>query len=166
MEPTNFKTADLCDESPENLAVCELMFRSFGKRRRFSGPVSTVKVHEDNVLVRKALETLPPGTVLAVDGGGSKKCALLGGKLAAIAVERSLGGVVINGCVRDSAELSEMEVGVLALASHPRRSEKKGEGETNVPVEFGGVVWSPGHYVYADEDGAIVSAKDLSEGKS
>ncbi len=166
METTKLKTADLCDESPNQLAVCEPILRPFGKKRRFSGPVSTVKVHEDNVLVREALETVPPGTVLVVDGGGSKRCALLGGKLADIAKERGLAGVVINGCVRDSAELSEMEVGVLALASHPRRSEKRGEGGADVPVEFGGVVWTPGHYVFADEDGVVISAENLSEGES
>ncbi|CAN5675517.1 MAG: ribonuclease E activity regulator RraA [Actinomycetota bacterium] len=163
MPPENFKTTDLCDESPEKLAICEPIFHSFGKRRRFSGRISTVKVHEDNVLVGNALEYLPPGAVLVVDGGGSKKCALLGDKLARIAVERNLGGIVINGCVRDSAELAEMDIGILALAAHPRRSEKKGEGEANVPVVFGGVVWAPGHYLYADEDGIVVSSDDLSE---
>lgn len=166
MEATNFKTADLCDEFPNQLAVCEPIFRSFGKMSRFSGPISTVKVHEDNVLVREALETLPPGTVLVVDGGGSKRCALLGGKLAAIAVERGLGGIIINGCVRDSGELSETGIGVLALAAHPLRSGKRGEGEVDVPVEFGGVVWTPGHYVYADEDGVVASAKDLRDAQS
>jgi regulator of ribonuclease activity A len=163
LENTPFKTTDLCDEFPERLAVCEPMFRAFGKKRRFSGPVSTATVHEDNVLVREALEDLPPGTVLVVDGGGSKRCALLGDRLARIAAERGLGGVIVNGCVRDSAELAEMEVGVLALASHPRRSEKRGEGERDVPVAFGGVVWTPGHFVYADEDGIVVAAEDLLE---
>lgn len=166
METTNFKTADLCDEFPKKLAVCEPMFRSFGKKRRFSGPISTVKVHEDNVLAREALEKLPPGAVLVVDGGGSKRCALLGDKLAAIAVERGLGGVVINGCVRDSGELADMDIGILALAAHPLRSGKRGEGKVDVPVAFGGIVWIPGHYVYADEDGVVISAEDLSEKRS
>lgn len=163
METANFKTADLCDEFPEKLAVCEPMFRSFGKKRRFCGPVSTVEVREDNVLVREALETLPPKTVLVVDGGGSKKCALLGDKLARIAVENGLSGIIIYGCVRDSGELSGMDIGILALAAHPLRSGKRGEGEANVPVEFGGVVWTPGHFVYADEDGVVVSGEDLRD---
>ncbi len=161
MDSQTFKTADLCDEFSKKLAVCEPMFRSFGKKSRFSGPISTVKVHEDNVLVREALETLPPGTVLVVDGGGSKRCALLGDKLARIAVERSLGGVIINGCVRDSGELAEMELGILALASHPLRSKKEGAGDKDVPVEFGGVEWKPGHYVYADEDGVVILRERL-----
>lgn len=166
METANFKTTDLCDEFPERLAVCEPTLRSFGKKLHVSGPVSTVKVREDNVLVREALETLPPGTVLVVDGGGSKRCALLGDKLASIAVGNGLSGVVINGCVRDSGELAETGIGILALAAHPLRSGKRGEGEVDVPVEFGGVVWRPGHFAYADEDGIIVAAEDLSEKRS
>lgn len=163
MEPAKFKTADLCDEFPKKLAVCEPMLRPFGKERRFSGPISTVKVREDNVLVRETLETLPPGAVLVVDGGGSKRCALLGDKLAEIAVERDLGGIVINGCVRDSGELSEMEIGIFALAAHPLRSGKRGEGEVDVPVKFGGIAWTPGHHAYADEDGIVVAAESLLE---
>lgn len=161
MDTDAFKTADLCDDFSDKLRVCEPMFRTYGKQRRFSGPISTVKVYEDNVLVRKALETLPSGTVLVVDGGGSKRCALLGDKLAGIAAARSLGGVVINGCVRDSGELSGMELGILALASHPLRSKKEGKGETDIPVEFGGIVWTPGHFVYADEDGVVIAAEEL-----
>lgn len=163
MKHAKFKTADLCDEFAGEIQVCEPMLRSFGKRRRFSGRISTVRAHEDNVLVREALEAHPPGTVLVVDGGGSRRCALLGGRLAAIAVERGLGGVVINGCVRDSVELSEMEIGILALASHPLPSGKSGEGEVDAPVEFGGVVWTPGEYVYADEDGIVISAESILE---
>lgn len=97
-----FKTADLCDEFPDRVSVREPLFESFGAKRRFAGMVATVRVREDNVLVREALETLPAGTVLVVDGGGSKRCALLGDKLAAIAVERNLGGVIVNGCARDA----------------------------------------------------------------
>jgi regulator of ribonuclease activity A len=157
----SFKTADLCDEYPEEIAVCEPILRSFGGRRRFSGPIFTVRVHEDNVLVREALESVPPGTVLVVDGGGSKKCALLGDKLARIAAGRGLSGVIVNGCVRDSRELAEVEVGILALAAHPRRSGKRSEGEKGVSVAFGGVVWTPEHHVYADEDGVVVAEGEL-----
>lgn len=166
MNSRTFKTADLCDEFPDKVRVCEPMFLSFGKKRRFSGPMATVKVHEDNVLVREALETLPPGTILVVDGGGSTRCALLGGKLARIAVERGLSGVIINGCVRDSPELSEMEIGILALASHPLRSKKEGEGEKGVALEFGGIAWMTGHYIHVDEDGVVVSAEDLQKERS
>lgn len=113
------------------------------------------------MLVREALENAPAGTVLVVDGGGSKRCALLGDKLASIAASRNLAGIIVNGCVRDSKELADIEVGILALATHPLKSKKAGEGERDVPVEFGGVAWTPGDYVYADEDGAVLSTDEL-----
>lgn len=156
-----FHTADICDEFPESVSVCEPIFSSYGATRSFSGPIATVRVYEDNVLVRLALEDLPQGAVLAVDGGGSLRCALLGDKLASIAATRGLAGIVIHGCVRDSKELALVEVGILALATHPRRSNKQGAGERDVPVEFGGVTWTPGHYLYSDEDGVVLAAENL-----
>lgn len=157
----SFQTTDICDEFPESVNICEPMFTSYGVVESFSGPIATVRVHEDNVLVREALEDLPEGTVLVVDGGGSKRCALLGDKLSSIAADRGLAGIIVNGCVRDSREISGIEVGVLALATHPLKSRKNGEGQRDVPVEFGGVAWTPGHYVYADEDGVVLSAERL-----
>jgi regulator of ribonuclease activity A len=151
------KTADLCDSFPETVQVCEPMFTSYGSVTGFDGPISTVRVYKDNVLVREALEDLAPGSVLVVDGGGSRRCALLGDLLASIAASRGLAGIIINGCVRDSRELAGIEVGVLALATSPLRSRKQGEGQRDVPVRFGGLAWVPGQYVYADEDGVVVT---------
>jgi len=155
------KTADLCDEYGKELDVCQLEFKMYGKRKQFFGKISTVKVFEDNVLVKQALETIPEGSVLVVDGGGSKRCALLGDRLGEIAVARRLAGVIINGCVRDTADLAELEIGILALGSNPLRSEKKGKGDHEMKVTFGGIAWNPGDYVYADEDGVVVSSKKL-----
>lgn len=157
------KTADLCDEYGEYIQVCEPLFRSYGKKQCFYGRIATLKVLDDNVLVKKALETLPAGTVLVVDGGGSTRCALLGDNLAAIAAARQLAGIIINGCVRDVAELKEIELGIFALASMPKKSKKEGKGEENRPLSFGGIEWHPNHYVYADEDGVIVSDRLLVE---
>lgn len=160
---SRFQTTDICDEFPNNVSVCEPVFTSYGARRSFHGPIATVRVHEDNVLVRLALEDLPEGTVLVVDGDGSKRCALLGDRLASIAASRGLVGIIINGCIRDSREISEIEVGVLALATHPLKSGKEGAGERDVPVEFGGVTWTPDHYVYADEDGIVLASEILHD---
>ncbi|BCJ87226.1 ribonuclease E activity regulator RraA [Effusibacillus dendaii] len=157
----SFKTADLCDEFSEELQVCEIGFQSYGGNRRFSGPIATLQVYEDNVLVRQALETLPAGTVLVVDGGGSKRCALLGDVLGAIAESRGLAGVIINGCARDVADLALQKIGVLAIGSNPLKSKKEGKGKRDVVLEFGGVKWTPGHFVYADEDGVILSPRAL-----
>lgn len=156
-----FQTTDLCDEFAAELAVCQLELRAFGGRRRFSGPIATLRVYEDNVLVRQALETLPAGAVLVVDGGGSRRCALLGDMLAQIAVDRGLAGIVVNGCVRDSAALAALDVGVLALGTNPLKSEKRGRGEKDVPLAFGGVVWTPGAFAYADEDGLVLAPRQL-----
>lgn len=157
----NLKTTDICDRFPEEVEVCAPVFTSYGAVGSFSGPISTVEVYEDNVLVLEALEDLEPGSVLVVDGGGSKRCALLGDRLASIAASRGLAGIIINGCVRDSRDLAGINVGVLALATHPRRSGKEGEGRRDVPVEFGGVRWTPGHHVYADEDGVVLASTNL-----
>ena len=159
-----FQTADICDEFSESVSICEPMFTFYGATESFSDPIATVRVYEDNVLVRQALEDLPAGTVLIVDGGGSKRCALLGDKLASIAATRNLAGVIVNGCVRDSKELSQIDVGILALATHPLRSNKEGTGERDASVEFGGVTWMLGHYLYADEDGIVLAAENLYPG--
>jgi len=157
----SFKTTDLCDEFSSELAICKQEFQSYGGKQAFSGPISTVKVLEDNVLVKQSLETIPKGHVLVVDGGGSNNCALLGDRLAGIAVNRGLAGIIVYGCVRDTADLAHMDVGVLALRSNPLKSKKAGKGDTDIAVSFGEVEWKPGNYVYVDEDGVIVSERAL-----
>ena len=157
----SIKTADVCDDFANELQVCSAEFKSYGRNKRFSGPIATVKVFEDNVLVKDALQTIPEGSVLVVDGGGSKKCALMGGNLGVIAETRKLAGVIIYGCVRDTAELIEQNIGVLALGSNPMKSIKEGKGEQGSKLNFGDVEWIPGHYVYADEDGVIVAARNV-----
>ena len=155
------KTADLCDEFGKELEVCQQEFRSYGKKKQFDGPISTVRVFEDNTLVKQSLETIPEGNVLVVDGGGSKRCALVGDMLGEIAVNRKLAGIIINGCVRDSAELAQLDIGILALGTNPLRSKKDGKGEKDIIVTFGGIDWNPGDYIYADEDGIVISSKKL-----
>ncbi|MGN1400844.1 MAG: ribonuclease E activity regulator RraA [Bacillus sp. (in: firmicutes)] len=156
-----FKTADLCDEYSEDLDICELDFKSYGKRKQFCGPISTVRVYEDNVLVKEALQSVPAGHVLVVDGGGSRKRALMGDMLAEIAVRRQLAGVIINGCIRDSADMAEMDIGVLAIGTVPLKSIKQGKGEKDIALYFGGVNWQPGDYAYCDEDGIVLSKRQL-----
>lgn len=156
----SFKTADLCDAHADVL-ICEPLFRSFGGKPRFSGQVVTIKCHEDNSLVKEAVNSPGEGRVLVVDGGGSKRCALLGDMLGAAAVKNGWAGIIVNGCVRDSADLQKMDLGVFALATHPLKSEKRGAGQRDVLVTIGGVRIAPGTFIYADEDGVIVSARDL-----
>ena len=154
-------TTDLCDANEGRVRVCAPMFRSFGGRTSFHGQIATLKLFEDNSLVRSALETPGNGRVLVVDGGGSMRCALVGDQLALLGVKNGWAGVVVYGCIRDSKAISAMEIGVFALGTHPMKTVKKGVGDSDVPVSFGGITFTPGEYLYADEDGVIVSAQSL-----
>lgn len=155
------KTTDICDEYPDDVEVAEPLLRQFGGRRQFSGPVTTIKVHEDNLLVRRAVEQPGEGRVLVVDGGGSTRRALLGDILAGLAADNGWAGIVINGCIRDSVDIAEIDVGVMALATVPRKSHKHGVGEIDVSVSFAGLTFRANRYVYADEDGLLLAHKKL-----
>lgn len=157
------KTADLYDDHGDQLQVAEPLFRDFGAHKTFSGPIQTVKVHEDNSLVRSALEEPGDGQVLVVDGGGSLRCALVGDRLAELGANGGWAGIILYGCVRDIVELSQVQIGIKALHAHPAKSTKRGEGARNPIVRFAGVTFSPGEYVYADEDGVVVSTDDYRE---
>lgn len=150
-------TADLYDTHGEALRVLAPIFRDFGGVRTFSGPAATVKVHEDNSLVRAALEEPGQGRVLVVDGGGSLRCALVGDNLAQIGQDNGWSGIIVYGCVRDAGPIGAIAIGVKALATNPRKSVKKGEGERDVVVRFAEAVIAPGDYVYADDDGIVLA---------
>lgn len=159
----SFATADLCDlhSHEDHFQIADPDFQAFGQNERFFGPVTTLKVFEDNVLVRAALEEKVDNRVLVVDGGGSRRCALLGGNLAKLACDNGWQGVIVYGCIRDSAEINEMPIGVRALGTHPQKSHKKGMGNKEVHITFAGVTFKTDHYVYVDEDGIIVSETAL-----
>ena len=148
-------TSDVLDEHREAAGVCLIQFRSFGARS-FSGLVATVRCEEDNVVLRQLLSEPGDGRVLVVDGAGSMRCALLGDNIASLARDNGWGGIVVNGCVRDSVALDELGLGVKALGTNPRPSRKEGVGEAGVAVTFGGVTFEPGARLYADEDGVVV----------
>jgi regulator of ribonuclease activity A len=157
----NFTTCDLADAHPQTVSAAAPLFRDFGKHGSFFGRVSTVRVHDDNVLVRAALTEPAAGRVLVVDGGASLRCALLGDVLGALAVAQGWQGVLLNGCVRDSRVLATLALGIKALATHPLKSAKKGEGQRDVEVAFAGCTFRPGDWLYADGDGVLVSAVAL-----
>jgi regulator of ribonuclease activity A len=156
------KTADLCDRFENELQVAEEFFGDYGGRTTFGGKIETIRAFEDNSLVRAAVAEPGEGRVLVIDGGGSTRRAMLGGNLAQKAFENGWSGVIVNGCIRDSEEIGELDLGVKALGTNPLKTEKKGVGERNVAVRFAGVTFTPGHYVYADEDGIVVSARELT----
>lgn len=159
-------TCDLCDahknDATGQFRVLPPVFRDYGAVRRFSGQVATVKCFEDNSLVKAAVDSQGLGRVLVVDGGGSMRRALLGGNLGAAAARNGWAGVVIDGCVRDVAELAGHAVGIRALAAIPLPTEKRNQGQADVAVQVQGVDVRPGDWLYADEDGIVVSAVALS----
>lgn len=157
----SFVTCDLCDDHPQDVRVCEPMFASFGGREAFGGEIVTVKCHEDNSRVKELLATPGRGKVLVVDGGGSLRCALMGDMIGESAVQNGWEGVVIYGCVRDVDALAGLDLGVHAVAAIPLKSVRKGVGETGLDITFGGVTFVQGQYVYADNNGVIVSPKKL-----
>ena len=154
-------TADLCDEYDNDCRVVEPFFRDYGGVESFWGEVRTLKVFEDNSLVRAELEKNGTGRVLVVDGGGSLRCALLGDKLAELGYANGWSGIVVYGAVRDSAVLKTIAFGVKALNTNPKKSVKRGEGQREVSLSFGGVEIQPGSYLYADSDGIILTEKNL-----
>ncbi|SEA77153.1 regulator of ribonuclease activity A [Desulfuromusa kysingii] len=160
-----FKTADLYDVYAEKLQVCEPLFQHYGGHKSFFGPIATLKCFEDNTLVGVMVDQPGKGRVLVVDAGGSRRCAMLGDRLAQKAVDNGWAGVLMFGCVRDSVDIGHMPIGVLALATTPRKSVKKGVGESGESVQFAGVTFNPGEWLYADEDGAVVLAEAAAESK-
>lgn len=170
---SSFSTCDLCDAQRHNSSgsfrVLPPVFRDFGGRRKFAGPVVTLQCFEDNSLVKAAVEgsawvESPVGrvpAVLVVDGGASLRRALLGGNLGGAAARQGWAGVVIDGCVRDVAELAALDLGIRALAAMPLPTDKRGHGQRDVPVQIQGVRVYPGDWLYADEDGMVVMAPVL-----
>ena len=167
MTTFNFSTCDLCDlhkpDSSGDFRVLPPVFARFGGRLKFAGRVSTVKCFEDNSSVKAALDEVGAGRVLVVDGGASMRCALVGGNLGAAAAKNGWAGVVVNGCVRDAAELAACDVGIRALALMPLPPLKRNQGDRDLPVQIQAVWVRPGDWLYADEDGIVVGASQLHQ---
>ena len=155
-------TPDLCDQHADKVRVVEPIFKSFGGNTAFSGEIVTVKCFEDNSCVRKVLTETGDERVLVVDGGGSMRRACLGDMLCEMAVNNRWSGILVYGCVRDVDAIAQISLGVQAIGIHPMKTEKKGVGEIDVPVTFGGVTFCPGETLYADANGILVTSLPLS----
>jgi regulator of ribonuclease activity A len=149
-------TADLVDEIGPDVRSCDLQFGQYGGRMQFAGPLATVRCFEDNALLKSVLSEPGNGGVLVIDGDGSLHSALVGDLIAGLGVDNGWAGLIINGAVRDAATLRTLSIGVKALGTNPRKSTKTGDGQRDVAVEFGGVVFKPGEIAYSDEDGIVV----------
>ncbi|MCY7307249.1 MAG: ribonuclease E activity regulator RraA [Rhodoferax sp.] len=163
--PTSFSTCDLCDahkgDTSGAFRVLPPVFFSFGGLRSFCGPVATLQCFEDNSLVKSALDSPGGGRVLVVDGGASIRRALIGGNLGLAAVRNGWVGLLVDGCVRDVAELSQLQLGILALASMPMPPEKRMQGQRDVPIRVQGLPVQPGDWLYADADGVVLAPRSL-----
>lgn len=158
----SFVTCDISDDNADKVQVVTgLHWQSYGARKAFAGEIVTVKCFEDNSRVKEQLATPGKGKVLVVDGGGSLRNALIGDLIAASAAENHWEGVLIYGVCRDVDELAKIDVGVVTLGCVPIKSVRRDEGQLNIPVTFGGVTFEPGHYVYVDNNGVVVSKDNL-----
>ena len=155
-------TCDLYDDHEGTVETCSLQFRDFGAKGRFFGPVRTVSCLNDNSVFRELLGDPGNGGVIVVDGQGSTERALMGDMLAARGAANGWSGVVIYGVIRDSADIAGIDIGVKALGTNPAKSIKEGKGEIDCPIEFGGVRFSPGAWVYCDADGVLVSPQEIT----
>lgn len=148
-------TCDVSDRLADAVQIPAAVFLGFGGRPRFHGPAVTVKCFEDNSRVKELLATEGRGRVLVVDGGGSRRCALVGDLIAKSALENGWAGIVVHGCVRDSAVLATLDIGIKALGTSPRRSTRRGEGTADLVIDIAGARIAPGDVIVADEDGVL-----------
>jgi regulator of ribonuclease activity A len=158
---TNFTTADLWDDNEGTLICASSIFKTFGGKHSFYGEIVTLKVFEDNSFVRKMLEINGKGKVLVIDGSASLRCALVGDKLAELAIANNWEGIIVNGCIRDSSLINQMDIAIKALNTIPVKSIKRNIGEIDIPVNFSGVSFIPKQFVYSDSDGILISIKPL-----
>lgn len=158
-----FRTAELCDRfaAHHHLQIAEPIFKSYGQTAAFSGPITTLKVFEDDVLLRETLAQPAPGRILVIDGGGSHRCALVGAEAAREADAHGWAGLIVYGCVRDSVALDALPLGIRALHTHPAPSHRRGGGEKDTLITFAGVNFKSGFYLYTDEDGLLVAETEL-----
>jgi len=156
-----FKTTDLYDDHLEHLQVASPLLKDFGGHVSFHGQIATIKILEDNSFLKAAFETNGQGKVLVVDAAASLRCAVMGDMMAELALSHGWAGVIINGCIRDAAALSQLHFGVKALATTPRKSVKRNQGVANIAVYFADICFRPNEYVYADEDGIVTSTTPL-----
>ena len=151
------KTADLVDLYDDKLTFCDYGLIKFGQAEGFEGEITTLKTFEDNALLRETLEQPGRGRVLVVDAGGSTRVAIVGDQIAALGMNNGWAGLVLNGSIRDSVDIDAMDFAVFAVGTSPKKSTKTRAGFRDVPVTFGNVTFTPGHYLYADADGILVA---------
>ena len=153
-------TSDVLDVH-EDACVCAVAMCLLGRNRAISGRIRTVRCFDDNALIKAAMDEPSEGEVLVIDGGGSLHTALMGDRIAGAASANGWAGAIVFGAVRDSVAIDGIAFHVKALGVNPRKSSKSGKGERDVVVEFGGVRFVPGWFLYSDADGVVVLAEPM-----
>ncbi|MGO3325035.1 ribonuclease E activity regulator RraA [Gordonia sp. (in: high G+C Gram-positive bacteria)] len=151
-------TADLVDEIGADVRSCDTQFTQYGGEREFVGTVTTVRCFQDNALLKSILSEPNEGGVLVIDGDASVHTALVGDIIAELGRSNGWVGIIANGAIRDAKTIGGMGIGVKALGTNPRKSSKTGAGDRDVPVELGGVTFTPGDIAYSDDDGIVLVA--------
>ena len=149
-------TSDLVDDIGPDVRSCDVQFRQYGGRTEFAGPITTVRCHQDNSLLKSVLSEPGDGGVLVIDGAGSLHTALVGDVIAELGRSNGWAGLIVNGAVRDAATLRTLDIGIKALGTNPRKSTKSGAGDRDVVVSLGGVEFRPGDVAFSDDDGIVV----------
>lgn len=159
----SFHTSELCDKyaESEHIQILEPIFKVYGAQSKFCGVITTLKVFEDNSLVKTTLEEKVLNGVLVIDGGGSKRCALVDEGLANLAFTNGWQGIIVYGCIRNAEAIKQLPFTLIALHTHPLASHKHGQGEKDILLTFAGVNFKKNHYLYADSDGVIVTERNL-----
>ena len=155
-----FTTPDLSDAYPDTQALAPIL-KNLGGKKTFWGKIETLQCPDDNSFVKELLNTQGKGKVLVVDANGISTVALLGDMIAEAGVNNNWSGIVINGYVRDIDILGKLDIGVQALGTMPVRSEKKNQGQLGIDITFGGITFSRGNYIYADNNGLLLSKEEL-----
>ena len=157
----SFSTPDLSDENQDAKALAPIL-KNLGGKKIFWGKIETLQCPDDNSFVKELLNSEGEGKVLVVDANGISSVALLGDMIAEAGVRNNWSGIVINGYVRDIDILGKLDIGVQALGTMPVRSEKKNQGQIGIDISFGGLTFCAGDYVYADNNGLLLSKQKLN----
>jgi regulator of ribonuclease activity A len=154
-------TADICDNHISEVQVLNPLFKSFGGVSMCHGEVTTIKLDEDNSsLVEMLKNENGNGDIAVVDVGGAH-CAVVGDNLMGFARDNNWAGIVVNGYVRDTYITKNIPVGLWALGTYPLKSSKKAASKRDIELNFSGVTFRPGEYLYADHDGIIVMHRNV-----
>jgi regulator of ribonuclease activity A len=159
----NFQTADLCDDNRDKeIQVLSAKFKNYGGLKKFSGQIVTVKLDKSNWRLLEMLRDEDgEGKIVVVDNS-QEFFGVVGDKLMAFAKKNNWKAIILNGYVRDTDETKNIEVGLYAIGTCPLRNFEITESARDVKLNFEGVTFNNGDYLYADNDGVIITRTPLN----